>query len=42
MSLIYQRLFDSLKKLGLEPIDSVGKPFDPHVHHAVEKVETDR
>ena len=42
MELIYQRLFDALKKLGLEPIVSVGLPFDPHVHHAVEKMETDQ
>ncbi len=40
MSLIYNRFFDALKKLGLEPMDSVGKPFDPHIHHAVEKAET--
>ncbi len=41
MEMIYQRLYDSLKKLGLEPIVSTGQPFDPHVHHAVEMVETD-
>jgi molecular chaperone GrpE len=41
MELIYNRLSDSLKKLGLEPIDSAGQPFDPHVHHAVEMFETD-
>ena len=41
MELIYQRLVDSLKKLGLEPIVSVGEAFDPHVHHAVEKHETE-
>jgi molecular chaperone GrpE len=41
MELIYQRLFDTLKKLGLEPMDSEGKAFDPHLHHAVEMVETD-
>src|SRR5437870_5364415 len=41
MEMIYQRFYDSLKKLGLEPIVSVGQPFDPHVHHAVEMVETD-
>jgi len=41
MELIYQRLSDSLKKLGLEPIISEGQPFDPHVHHAVEMVETE-
>jgi molecular chaperone GrpE len=41
MELIYNRLSDSLKKLGLEPITSAGLPFDPHVHHAVEMFETD-
>jgi molecular chaperone GrpE len=41
MELIYQRLFDSLKKLGLEPITSTGEHFDPNLHHAVESVETD-
>jgi molecular chaperone GrpE len=40
MELIYQRLSDTLKKLGLEPIETAGQKFDPHVHHAVEMVET--
>jgi len=39
--LIRQRLFDTLKKLGLEPMVVLGEPFDPHVHHAVEMVETE-
>ena len=41
MELIYTRLADSLKKLGLEPITCTGQAFDPHLHHAVEMVETD-
>jgi molecular chaperone GrpE len=41
LELIRQRLFDALKKLGLEPMDVQGQPFDPHVHHAVEMVETE-
>ena len=41
MELIYQRLFESLKKLGLEPVESAGLAFNPHIHHAVEMVETD-
>jgi molecular chaperone GrpE len=41
MELIYQRLIDSLKRLGLEPIVSAGQPFDPNMHHAVDKKETD-
>ena len=40
MELIYQRLFETLKKLGLEPIVSKGQPFDPHFHHAIDMVET--
>ena len=40
MELIHQRIYEALRKLGLEPLDSTGQPFDPHVHHAVEMVET--
>jgi molecular chaperone GrpE len=40
MELIYQRFYDALKKSGLEPVEAVGKPFDPHLHHAVEMVQT--
>jgi molecular chaperone GrpE len=41
IELIYQRLLDRLTKLGLEPIDTAGQPFDPNLHQAVERVETD-
>ena len=41
MELIYQRLSDSLKKLGLEPISAKDQKFDPNFHHAVDMVETD-
>jgi molecular chaperone GrpE len=41
IELIYQRFYEALKKLGLEPIVSKGQPFDPQIHHAVEMVETD-
>ncbi len=41
MELIYQRLFEALKKLGLEPISTEGELFNPHVHHAVEMVDTE-
>ena len=27
--LIYKQLLDNLKKYGLEPIESIGRPFDP-------------
>lgn len=37
MEQIHQRLLDTLKKLGLEPIESKGNKFDPYLHHAVER-----
>lgn len=40
MELIYQRLFESLKKLGLEPIANEVAIFNPHIHHAVEMIDT--
>ena len=40
MEMIYQRLSEALKKLGLEPISSKGQKFDPNLHHAVDIVET--
>jgi molecular chaperone GrpE len=41
VELIYQRMLDSLKKMGLEPIETAGKIFDPNLHQAVERVQTD-
>ncbi|HEY7304492.1 MAG TPA: nucleotide exchange factor GrpE [Bryobacteraceae bacterium] len=40
MELIYQRLLETLKRLGLEPISEEVPLFNPHVHHAVEMVDT--
>jgi molecular chaperone GrpE len=41
IDLIYQRLIDTLKKIGLEPIEiKAGTPFDPNLHQAVGRVET--
>ncbi|HEX4751083.1 MAG TPA: nucleotide exchange factor GrpE [Bryobacteraceae bacterium] len=40
MELIYQRLFETLKKLGLEPISNEVAIFNPHIHHAVEMVDS--
>ena len=41
VELIYQRMADTLRKLGLEPIETTGQIFDPNLHQAVERVETD-
>ncbi|HUJ39121.1 MAG TPA: nucleotide exchange factor GrpE [Candidatus Acidoferrales bacterium] len=38
--LIYRRLWAALHKLGLRRIEAAGKAFDPHLHQAVERVET--
>ena len=40
VEIIYQRFFETLRKLGLEPIESAGRPFDPNIHHAVETVSS--
>ena len=38
--LIYKQLVDHLTRLGVERIDPKGKPFDPHLHQAMERQET--
>ena len=40
VQLIERRLWGILEKQGLKRIESVGRPFDPHLHHAIEQVET--
>lgn len=38
--LIYKQLLENIAKLGAERIDPAGKPFDPHLHQAVDRAET--
>jgi molecular chaperone GrpE len=38
--LIRKQLFDVLAKQGLQKIETDGKRFDPHMHHAIERLET--
>jgi molecular chaperone GrpE len=38
--LIHKQLLDNLAKLGVERVDPVGMPFDPHVHQAMDRTET--
>ncbi len=40
VSMIYNRMAEALKKQGLEAIETAGRIFDPHLHQAVERVET--
>jgi molecular chaperone GrpE len=40
VELIYKQLQDALAKIGIRAIAAQGEPFDPHVHEAIEMVET--
>ena len=42
MWLVERKLRQILEAEGLEPIDSLGKPFVPYVHEAVAHVESDK
>lgn len=41
IELINKQFHDALAKLGLRPIPAAGEPFDPHLHQAIEMVDTD-
>lgn len=41
IELIHQRLNETLKRMGLEPIETAGRKFDPSLHQAVERVPTE-
>ncbi|MGA9207090.1 MAG: nucleotide exchange factor GrpE [Terriglobales bacterium] len=40
VELINRQFHDALVKLGVRPIPAAGEPFDPHLHQAVEVVDT--
>jgi len=40
VELIYKQLQDALAKLGVRAVPAKGEAFDPHVHEAIEMVET--
>jgi len=41
VEIIYLQFLGTLQRLGLEPIEAKGKPFDPNLHEAIATVETD-
>ncbi len=41
MQMIYKQLCTNLTEAGVEPIEAVGKEFDPELHNAVMQVESD-
>jgi molecular chaperone GrpE len=42
VELVYSRLNETLAKQGLTPIAAENATFDPHLHQAVDREETDR
>ena len=42
MKLVYKQLVTALEDLGVEPIEAVGKEFDPNLHNAVMHVEDEK
>ena len=38
--LIYKQLLDNLARLGVERVEPLGQPFDPHLHQAMDRAET--
>ncbi len=41
VELIYSRMAETLRKVGLEAIETTGKLFDPNLHQAIERVQTE-
>ena len=41
VQLIYKQFMDTLGRLGLDPIDASGQPFDPELHEAVATEESE-
>ncbi len=39
MQMVYKQLMTALSEMGVEPIEAVGKEFDPNLHNAVMHVE---
>lgn len=42
VELIHKQFKDALTKFGLEPVESIGQTFDPHLHEAVTIEATDK
>ena len=41
MNQVYRQMMDELDKIGVKPIEAVGKEFDPNFHNAVMQVESE-
>jgi len=40
VELLCRQVFDTITQAGVAPIEAEGKPFDPHLHEAISRVET--
>ena len=40
VELLYRQVLDSFSRAGAVPMESEGKPFDPHLHEAISREET--
>jgi molecular chaperone GrpE len=40
VEMVYRQLLQVLRQVGVEPIEAVGQPFDPHLHNAVMQEKT--
>lgn len=41
VEMVFKQMQQALEQEGIEPIEAVGKPFDPHFHEAVAQEESD-
>jgi molecular chaperone GrpE len=42
VEMVYRQIMDALREEGAVPLETVGKPFDPHFHQAVMQEESDQ
>ena len=41
IEMIFSQLMDIIKKIGIQEIESLNKPFDPNLHNAIKQVENE-
>ncbi len=41
ITMVFKQLKDALKQNGLQAIPALGEPFDPHLHEAITKIESE-
>ena len=40
IGLLHKQMVDSLQRLGVTALQTIGQPFDPHLHEALSRLET--